>query len=436
MAGLKVLLTRLLTRTKHPQLFSDTTSEIDYFGASIFSTPTSDLDLFNDNLSEPNLDWDLLLASFFDSVEATALSSGSNPFLETTGMTFTDSYTPFWDSTHRFLPTSAARGSGSNILFLLSTVIPSDGSAVEFTGTNYDFSLLPESSGFTCWISLEVPVEPDIQPDVLEQVNNVDGSEASQSESGNVDVDGEVISMGNSDIIVPPVVSILTSAPSPIPPLYFNSPKPLLSTRRSSRKQGASKTHEDAPVQKSKKTEAAVAPKPSDRKKNAKIVEAVVEVRGKSRTAPLKPRLRLSQGQEDESPSWWTALTEFEVKHLQESEADGKKVQINLCIPDVMTLLGHVLRLHVKKSRESIVREVDNQSPSLPGTGFTCSLELMKRTQIIVLHNHKRESTIEEDKYFGRFHGVLGIFETEVGFIGIMCSDEAYEEGAEIAGTC
>ncbi|KAJ7305509.1 hypothetical protein DFH08DRAFT_825009 [Mycena albidolilacea] len=422
MAGLKVLLTRLLTRTKHPQLFSDTTSEIDYFGASIFSTPTSDLDLFNDNLSEPNLDWDPLLASFFDSVEATALSSGSNPFLETTD----------------FSPPEpcAARGSGSNILFLLSTVIPSDGSAVEFTGTNYDFSLLPESSGFTCWISLEVPVEPDIQPDVLEQVNNVDGSEASQSESGNVDVDGEVISMGNSDIIVPPVVSILTSAPSPIPPLYFNSPKPLLSTRRSSRKQGASKTHEDAPVQKSKKTEAAVAPKPSDRKKNAKIVEAVVEVRGKSRTAPLKPRLRLSQGQEDESPSRWTALTEFEVKHLQESEADGKKVQMNLCIPDVMTLLCHVLRLHVKKYRESIVREVDNQSPSLPGTGFTCSLELMKRTQIIVLHNHKRESTIEEDKYFGRFHGVLGIFETEVGFIGIMCSDEADEEGAEIAGTC
>ncbi|KAJ7301253.1 hypothetical protein DFH08DRAFT_827732 [Mycena albidolilacea] len=179
------------------------------------------------------------------------------------------------------------------------------------------------------------------------------------------------------------------------------------------------------------------------------------------------------------------------VKHLQESEADGKKVQINL--------------------------EVDNKSPSLPGAGLTRSLELATRTQvgwlpeplplpfvacscslscfvrelrrinthcflylarntsnraqikknrlsndgctqrfvgaavrsqvpqfeerkhrfpIIVLRNHKRESTVEEDEYFGRFHGVLGLFETEVGFIGITCSDEADEEGAEIAGTC
>ncbi|KAJ7340601.1 hypothetical protein DFH08DRAFT_963477 [Mycena albidolilacea] len=107
----------------------------------------------------PNLDWDPSLASFFDSVEATVLSSGSDPFLETT-------------------EPCAARGS--------------------------------------------------------------------------------------SDIVVPLVISILTSAPSPVPPLHSNSPMPLLSTRRSSRKQGAFKTHEDAPVQKSKKTEAAVAPEPSD----------------------------------------------------------------------------------------------------------------------------------------------------------------------------
>ncbi|KAJ7323589.1 hypothetical protein DFH08DRAFT_817626 [Mycena albidolilacea] len=40
-------------------------------------------------------------------------------------------------------------------------------------------------------ISLEVPVEPDIKPDVLNQGNDVDASEASQYESGNLDVDGK-----------------------------------------------------------------------------------------------------------------------------------------------------------------------------------------------------------------------------------------------------
>jgi hypothetical protein len=59
-------------------------SEVDYSGASGFSTPASDLDLFNDNAS---LDWDSSLASFFDLVEATALGSGSSPsFLESNDM--------------------------------------------------------------------------------------------------------------------------------------------------------------------------------------------------------------------------------------------------------------------------------------------------------------------------------------------------------------
>ncbi|KAJ6509639.1 hypothetical protein DFH09DRAFT_1374704 [Mycena vulgaris] len=56
-------------------------------------------------------------------------------------------------------------------------------------------------------IPLEAPVELDVQPDALEQQNDLDASEASQSESGNLDVDGEVMSMGDSDIVVPLVVS-------------------------------------------------------------------------------------------------------------------------------------------------------------------------------------------------------------------------------------
>jgi hypothetical protein len=58
--------------------YSGPGSELDYFGTSGFSTPVSDLDLPSDNASEPSLDWDPSLASFFDSVDATALSYGSN----------------------------------------------------------------------------------------------------------------------------------------------------------------------------------------------------------------------------------------------------------------------------------------------------------------------------------------------------------------------
>ncbi|KAJ7883864.1 hypothetical protein B0H14DRAFT_2564635 [Mycena olivaceomarginata] len=92
-------------------------------------------------------------------------------------------------------------------------------------------------------------------------------SEPSQSESRNLDIDGEAISMGESDVVDPPVVSVPASAPSPVPPPHSKPPKPPLSTRRSSRKRGAFKTHEDVPVQKTKKTETAVAPEPSDSEK-------------------------------------------------------------------------------------------------------------------------------------------------------------------------
>ncbi|KAJ7901069.1 hypothetical protein B0H14DRAFT_3123633 [Mycena olivaceomarginata] len=76
----------------------------------------------------PNLDWDSLLASFFDWVEATALGSGSR----LSSLDLNDFSLPEpW----------AARGSGFNILFLPPNNIPSDGSAPEFTGTNYDLGV-------------------------------------------------------------------------------------------------------------------------------------------------------------------------------------------------------------------------------------------------------------------------------------------------------
>ncbi|KAJ6617263.1 hypothetical protein B0H10DRAFT_1948500 [Mycena sp. CBHHK59/15] len=122
--------------------------------------------------------------------------------------------------------------------------------------------------------SPEVQVEPDVQPDALEQENDVDVSGASQSESvilANLDVDddGTVISLGDSDVGVPSVNSISPPTPSPIPP-HSEPPEPP-STRRSSRKRGASITHDDAPTQKSKKTEAAAAPEPSSSGKKRRV---------------------------------------------------------------------------------------------------------------------------------------------------------------------
>ncbi|KAJ7789342.1 hypothetical protein B0H14DRAFT_3574129 [Mycena olivaceomarginata] len=59
-------------------------------------------------------------------------------------------------------------------------------------------------------VSLEVWIEPGIQPDALEPENDVDSDKASPSEP-NLDVDGEgdseIISMGDLDVIGPQVVS-------------------------------------------------------------------------------------------------------------------------------------------------------------------------------------------------------------------------------------
>ncbi|KAJ7724168.1 hypothetical protein B0H14DRAFT_3621728 [Mycena olivaceomarginata] len=114
-------------------------------------------------------------------------------------------------------------------------------------------------------VSLEVRIEPGIQPDTLEPENDVDSDKVPPSEP-NLDVDGEgdgeIIYMGDLDVIGPQVVAVPTFTPSPVAPPQ-SEPELQLSTRRSSRKRGASKTHEDAPVRKSTKVEAAVAPEPS-----------------------------------------------------------------------------------------------------------------------------------------------------------------------------
>ncbi|KAJ7800888.1 hypothetical protein B0H14DRAFT_3490183 [Mycena olivaceomarginata] len=83
-------------------------------------------------------------------------------------------------------------------------------------------------------VSLEVRIEPGIQPDAPEPENDVDSDKASPSEP-NLDVDGEgdgeMISMGDLDIIGPQVISVPTFAPSPVTPPQSEPPEPQLSTR-------------------------------------------------------------------------------------------------------------------------------------------------------------------------------------------------------------
>ncbi|KAJ7686422.1 hypothetical protein B0H14DRAFT_3674386, partial [Mycena olivaceomarginata] len=135
-------------------------------------------------------------------------------------------------------------------------------------------------------VSLEVRIEPGIQPDALEPENDVDSDKASPSEP-NLDVDGEgdskIISMGDLDVIglvlalKLSLVGILLTQAQQKSKIGLSSHIRTVSGRSSPvratgatafyptifTKAGASKTHEDAPVRKSKKTEAAVAPEPS-----------------------------------------------------------------------------------------------------------------------------------------------------------------------------
>ncbi|KAJ6563071.1 hypothetical protein DFH09DRAFT_1315699 [Mycena vulgaris] len=150
------------------------------------------------------------------------------------------------------LMAEAKTSSSGVVLFLVS--VPAITYSLSLVGASKKEKITAEEMELDGTTPLEVPVELDVQPDALEQQKDLDASEASQSESGNLDVDGEVMSMGDSDIVVPLVVSVPTPTPSPIPPPP---------SRRSSRKREASNTHEDAPAPKSKKTEAAVAPEPS-----------------------------------------------------------------------------------------------------------------------------------------------------------------------------
>ncbi|KAJ7728918.1 hypothetical protein B0H16DRAFT_1470303 [Mycena metata] len=72
--------------------YSGPGSEFDYLSASGYSTPYSGLDLFSDNVSEENSDWDPSLAAFFYSAEPSAFGSGAAQSFDSNG--FTRSHDP------------------------------------------------------------------------------------------------------------------------------------------------------------------------------------------------------------------------------------------------------------------------------------------------------------------------------------------------------
>ncbi|KAJ6522165.1 hypothetical protein B0H19DRAFT_1284763 [Mycena capillaripes] len=98
-----------------------------------------------------------------------------------------------------------------------------------------------------------------VQPDALQRENEGGASQYELTIAASLDAanDDMVISLDDADLGVPSVNPISPSAPSPASP--HPAPPTSLSTRRSSRKRGTSKTHDDAPAPKSKKTEAATA---------------------------------------------------------------------------------------------------------------------------------------------------------------------------------
>ncbi|KAJ7032341.1 hypothetical protein C8F04DRAFT_1235480 [Mycena alexandri] len=122
--------------------------------------------------------------------------------------------------------------------------------------------------------------EAPIPSDVLQRENVDEGT--SQDEltgpANAPDDDAMAIYSEDAELGVPSLDPIAPSAPSPPPP-RSESPAPS-STRRSTRKRGASTTHDDAPAPKLKKTEATIAPEAS----------TSVKKRGKRKTKPWSVR--------------------------------------------------------------------------------------------------------------------------------------------------
>ncbi|KAJ6572966.1 hypothetical protein B0H10DRAFT_2444240 [Mycena sp. CBHHK59/15] len=108
--------------------YSGPSSEFDYLSASGVSTPYSGLDLFGDNFSEPNLDWDRSLAALFNSAETSALGSGANvSFLPPDNLSFAALPSGFTNADPSFAPVldPTAAAAGSDASFFPQNAAPS-----------------------------------------------------------------------------------------------------------------------------------------------------------------------------------------------------------------------------------------------------------------------------------------------------------------------
>ncbi|KAJ7714508.1 hypothetical protein B0H16DRAFT_1807865 [Mycena metata] len=105
-------------------------SEFDYLSASGYSTPYSGLDLFGENVSEGNSEWDSSLAAFFYSAEPSAFGFGANLPPDDLSLAAAQSFnsnTPF----------AHAVASGSDVSFFSENAAPSHLGAQDPASTNY-----------------------------------------------------------------------------------------------------------------------------------------------------------------------------------------------------------------------------------------------------------------------------------------------------------
>ncbi|KAJ7467283.1 hypothetical protein B0H11DRAFT_2284421 [Mycena galericulata] len=119
---------------------------------------------------------------------------------------------------------------------------------------------------------------PEVEAYALQENDEGDSHNELMGPANTADGDAMVSPPDDADLGGPFVDPISLSAPSPAPP-RSESPAPS-STRRSTRKRGASKTHDDAPAPKLKKMQATIAPEAS----------TSVKKRGKRKAKPWSVR--------------------------------------------------------------------------------------------------------------------------------------------------
>ncbi|KAJ7714726.1 hypothetical protein B0H16DRAFT_1701948 [Mycena metata] len=148
----------------------------------------------------------------------------------------------------------------AELAILVAALKTNSSGVVRVTQKSKAKSIAPAATRTTAPKKTKAPAEGE-----LDGIQMASPEDEITSLANTADDDDMVISLDDADLGVPSVnpseesLNLLSpSAPSPAP--SHCDPPAQLPTRRSTRKRGASQTHDDAPAPKSKKTEAAITP--------------------------------------------------------------------------------------------------------------------------------------------------------------------------------